>query len=166
MPIANIKLGLDYQKNALNKIATSIRSDWELIGMQYKTIIRTVAVIGIFFNPAIVSAETSSKAVDSTFFNSSKPIQLAAVEEQKVAKRVTNSYYVERKSYGTGRETEPPRYVRQLNKTWLKKDDALADIDWLDIGLDYRMRYEWRDNDFRRGRDTIDEPIFCAHGVL
>lgn len=32
-------------------------------------------------------------------------------------------------------------------------------MDWLDIGLDYRFRYEYRDNDFRRGRDTIDEPI-------
>jgi hypothetical protein len=79
--------------------------------------------------------------------------------EQKAAKRAANGYYVERKSYGTGRETEPPRYVKQLNKTWLKDFDTFADIDWLDIGLDYRVRYEYRDNDFRRGRDTFDEPI-------
>lgn len=70
-----------------------------------------------------------------------------------------NGYYVERRSNGTGRETEPPRYVRQLNKTWLKDYETFAEVDWLDIGFDYRVRYEWRDNDLRRGRDTIDKPI-------
>ncbi|MDO9052182.1 MAG: alginate export family protein [Methylotenera sp.] len=81
------------------------------------------------------------------------------VLEEKLAKRATNGYYVERKSYGTGRETDPPRYVKQLNKTWLKDVAGLENVNWLDIGLDYRFRYETRDNDFRRGRDTIDEPI-------
>lgn len=79
--------------------------------------------------------------------------------EEKAAKLAQNGYYVERKSYGTGRETEPPRYVKQLNKTWLKDINGLENVDWLDIGLDYRFRYESRDNDFRRPRDTIDEPI-------
>lgn len=79
--------------------------------------------------------------------------------EEKTAKLAKNGYYVERKSYGTGRETDPPRYVKQLNKTWLKDVAGLENVDWLDIGLDYRFRYETRDNDFRRGRDTIDEPI-------
>lgn len=77
----------------------------------------------------------------------------------KAAKLVQSGYYVEPKSYGTGRETDPPRYVKQLNKTWLKDVAGLENVDWLDIGLDYRFRYETRDNDFRRGRDTIDEPI-------
>jgi hypothetical protein len=80
-------------------------------------------------------------------------------QEEKNAKLAQNGYYVERKSYGTGRETEPPRYVKQLNKTWLKDIDGLENVDWLDIGLDYRFRYEARDNDFRRKSDTIDEPI-------
>lgn len=81
-----------------------------------------------------------------------------AAEEMLPVTKATNTYYVERKSYGTGREAEPPRYVKQLNKTWLKNFDALADVDWLDIGLDYRFRYEYRDNDFRRAEDTFDEP--------
>jgi hypothetical protein len=72
---------------------------------------------------------------------------------------VKTSYYVERKSYGTGRETEPPRYVKQANKTWLKDYEAFKDLDWLDIGLDYRIRAENRDNDYRRKTDTIDESI-------
>lgn len=85
--------------------------------------------------------------------------RLAEIEaENKAAKLATSGYYVERKSYGTGRETEPPRYVKQANKTWLK-DVGFEDLNWLDIGLDYRARFESRDNDFRRSKDTIDEPI-------
>lgn len=34
--------------------------------------------------------------------------------------KVTNSYYVERRSYSTRRETDPPNYVKHANKTWLK----------------------------------------------
>lgn len=79
--------------------------------------------------------------------------------EEKAAVKATKGYYVERRSYGTGRETEPPRYVKQVNKTWLKDYDAFADVDWLDIGLEHRFRYEFRDNDFRRKRDTTDEPF-------
>ena len=37
----------------------------------------------------------------------------AAAKAANIAK---NGYYVERKSYGTGRETEPPRYVRHGRK--------------------------------------------------
>lgn len=152
--------------------------------MQYKTIIRALALSGFIFNPITGLAESASNADSTLQLDVNQPIQVAdvtedvpinkeaidqnekikarlaeIVEEEKAAKRATNGYYVERKSYGTGRETEPPRYVKQLNKTWLKEYDTFADVDWLDIGLDYRFRYEYRDNDFRRGRDTIDEPI-------
>ncbi len=77
---------------------------------------------------------------------------VAATEEAK-------SFYVKRKSYGTPLETEPPKYVKQLNKIWLKEIDGLEDTSWLDIGLDYRIRFEHRNNDFRRAREVIDEPI-------
>lgn len=79
--------------------------------------------------------------------------------ENKAAAKEKNGYYVERRSYGTGRETEPPRYVKQANKTWLNDVNGFEDLNWLDIGLDYRARFESRDNDFRRNRDTSDEPI-------
>jgi hypothetical protein len=84
-----------------------------------------------------------------------------------LSQSIRTSYYLERKSYGTGKETEPPRYVKQANKTWLKDYDVFADVDWLDLGLEYRSRFEHRDNDFRRadqtldrrGDQTIDEPL-------
>lgn len=78
--------------------------------------------------------------------------------EERAAKLASSGYYVERRSYGTGRETEPIRASKQANKTWLK-DVGYEDLNWLDIALDYRVRYESRDNDFRRPRDTKDEPI-------
>jgi hypothetical protein len=85
--------------------------------------------------------------------------RLAEIEaENKAAQRASKGYYIERRSYGTGRETEPPRYVKQANKTWLK-DVGYEELNWLDIGLDYRIRYESRDNDFRRPLDSKDEPI-------
>jgi hypothetical protein len=79
--------------------------------------------------------------------------------EEKAAAKAANGYYVERRSYGTQKETEPPRYVKQLNKTWLKDYDSFADVDWLDVGFEYRARYESRQNDFRRAQENIDDPI-------
>jgi hypothetical protein len=79
--------------------------------------------------------------------------------EARAADRAKNGYYVERKSYGTGKETDPPRYVKQANKTWLKDYDSFADIDWLDLGLEFRARQEIRDNDFRRADQHVDEPL-------
>lgn len=70
-----------------------------------------------------------------------------------------DSFYVERRSYGTRRVSEPPSYVQQLNKTWLGELDGFGDIDWLDIGLDHRTRFEIRDNDFRRSINTVDQPF-------
>ena len=53
---------------------------------------------------------------------------LAEIEaEARAADRAKNGYYVERKSYGTGKETDPPRYVKPANKTWLKDYDAFLD---------------------------------------
>ncbi|WP_420538351.1 alginate export family protein [Methylotuvimicrobium alcaliphilum] len=68
-----------------------------------------------------------------------------------------SSYYIEPGSYGTKRETDPPDYVRNLSKTGIK---GTEDITWLDVGLDYRMRYERRENDVRRRPSrSLDEPI-------
>lgn len=80
-------------------------------------------------------------------------------DEAKTAAKVANGYYVERRSYGTQKETEPPRYVKQANKTWLKDYDTFSDVNWLDLGLEYRARYEHRDNDFRRSDENIDDPL-------
>ncbi|MDX1949924.1 MAG: alginate export family protein [Rickettsiales bacterium] len=68
----------------------------------------------------------------------------------------TPNYYIEPKSYGTKRETDPPRYVRNLSKTGIEK---YKDITWLDVGFENRTRYEYRDKDLRRNVITLDQPI-------
>lgn len=88
--------------------------------------------------------------------NARKAEVAAEIRAAEIAK---NGYYVERKSYGTGKETDPPRYVKQANKTWLKDYDAFSDVNWLDLGLEYRARFEHRDGDFRRAKENIDEPM-------
>ncbi len=64
------------------------------------------------------------------------------------------SYYVEAGSYGTQRESDPPAYVRNIGAT------ANSSLTWLDAGIEYRLRYEYRDDDVRRllPNDT-DQPL-------
>jgi len=122
--------------------------------------IQAFIVGGLLANSALAIANTDAVSEEDLIQQEKIKARLAEIaKEEKDAKRAQNGYYVERRSYGTGRETEPPRYVKQLNKTWLRDINGLEDVDWLDIGLDYRFRYESRDNDFRRDRDSIDEPI-------
>lgn len=142
--------------------------------MKFKKIINALFVAGLIISTkSLLAEETANTPTQAADAYEVAPVNLEEQEQQakinerlneialeeKTSKRAANGYYVERKSYGTGRETDPPRYVKQLNKTWLKDYDTFGGIDWLDIGLDYRIRYEKRDNDFRRGRDTIDDPI-------
>lgn len=71
----------------------------------------------------------------------------------------TSSYYRPIRGFGLQRQAEPPAYVRPLEETWLKADEGSKKIDWLSLGLESRLRYEYRDNDFRRKTDTTDQPI-------
>lgn len=135
--------------------------------MQFKKITLALAATGLWWATgsagiAQAYAAEETAAVQSEEAEQKKKVEARLAEikaEEKAAAKAANGYYVERRSYGTQKETEPPRYVKQLNKTWLKDYDALADVDWLDIGLEYRARYEHRDNDFRRARENIDDPI-------
>jgi hypothetical protein len=125
--------------------------------MQYKNMINVLFVAGLVLSASPLLANKNAENLAPFDSNATTHLPVQIVDAYAIV--AANGYYVERHSYGTNRETEPPRYVKQLNKTWLKNVDSFADVDWLDIGLDYRMRYETRDNDFRRGRDTFDEPM-------
>ena len=132
--------------------------------MQLKKISLALATAGVWWlGSSVASAEEVQLAetqVEDIEQQKKVKARLEEIKaEEKAAARAANGYYVERRSYGTQKETEPPRYVKQLNKTWLKDYDALADIDWLDIGFEYRARFEHRDNDFRRNAQNIDEPL-------
>ncbi len=66
------------------------------------------------------------------------------------------NYYTDAKSYGTKPESDVPQYARTLSETGI---ESLKKIDWIDAGLQYRMRFEERDNDFNRSIDSTDTPI-------
>jgi hypothetical protein len=55
-------------------------------------------------------------------------------------------YYRKTLGYRVEPETDPPSYVRNLSKTQFEQ---FRDVEWLDVGLEHRMRYEYRENDYR-----------------
>ncbi|MDD1610145.1 MAG: alginate export family protein [Methylococcaceae bacterium] len=55
-------------------------------------------------------------------------------------------YYAKTRGYRVEPEPDPPSYVRNLSKTQFKE---FRDVEWLDVGLDHRTRYEYRENDYR-----------------
>ncbi len=64
---------------------------------------------------------------------------------------LAEEFYVKTRGYRVEPAPEPPAYVYNLSKTPLGKT---IDIDWLDVGLDFRTRYEYRENDYRPWVDT------------
>ena len=67
-----------------------------------------------------------------------------------------DSYYRAPKSYSTTRDPDLPKYARHAQDVGL---GTLSDVTWLDLGLDYRFRAEYRDDDIRRATDGLDEPL-------
>lgn len=79
-------------------------------------------------------------------------LTLAALLPAAALTQPLSSYYTEPGTYGTQRESEPPRYVRNLG--------AEGGPAWLDFGLDLRLRHEYRDDDIRRPETSgLDQPL-------
>lgn len=65
-------------------------------------------------------------------------------------------YFAKPLAYSTTRDPDPPKYVTPATKSpW----SLLNQYSWLDAGLDYRFRYEYRDDDIRRTVDGVDQPF-------
>lgn len=77
--------------------------------------------------------------------------QAAADGKQPEAKK---SYYVKTRGYRLEPEPDVRNYVRNLGKTYKEFEG----IDWLDVGLDSRVRFEYRHNDYRPWTDTTTNP--------
>jgi hypothetical protein len=60
-------------------------------------------------------------------------------------------YYRKTRGYRVEPVSDPPDYVRNLSVTQFEQ---FRDVDWLDVGLDFRSRYEYRENDLRPSVDT------------
>jgi hypothetical protein len=70
--------------------------------------------------------------------------------------RLNEYALLESKGYGTRRLVTPPSYAKPLSEIpWM----GFPTVNWLIVGLDYRVRYEFRENDFRRPDPGIDQPF-------
>ena len=81
---------------------------------------------------------------------------LSASLEASEPEKKSVSYYKPPQSYSTTRDPDLPKYARHAQETDI---DFLRDLSWLDIGLDYRFRAEYRDDDIRRAAGGLDEPL-------
>ena len=72
----------------------------------------------------------------------------------------STSYHRRSNSYATNPDSDPPRYVRRLSDIGV---EAFKDINWLELGLESRMRYEHRHNDIRRIEGGNDDPFFLRN---
>jgi len=64
------------------------------------------------------------------------------------------SYYVPTRGYRLEPQSDIPPYVRNLGKTYKQFEG----IDWLNVGLDQRTRFEYRKDDYRPWTDTSSIP--------
>ncbi len=81
---------------------------------------------------------------------------LSLPDSVSYAQEPEKSYYRAPQSYSTTRDPDLPRYVRPAPETGI---DFLQTAAWLDLGLDYRFRFEYRDDDIRRVSAGLDEPF-------
>ena len=84
-----------------------------------------------------------------------------SVAQPKVLSTPKKTYYVEAGTYGTKRETDPPSYVRNMSTMGVKEN---KDLKWLEVGLDYRLRGEYRKNDIRRPQSISEDYPLLLRG--
>ena len=103
-------------------------------------------------------------------FEDRRPLRIAAAEASgkddaskgnKPARRgapaaplVKKSYYVPTRGYRLEPQPDIPPYVRNLAKTYKEFEG----IDWLNVGLDSRVRFEYRKDDYRPWTNTTTNP--------
>ncbi len=64
------------------------------------------------------------------------------------------SYYVPTRGYRLEPQPDIPPYVRNLAKTYKEFEG----VDWLNVGLDSRVRFEYRKDDYRPWTSTSTNP--------
>jgi opacity protein-like surface antigen len=83
--------------------------------------------------------------------SAAKPADGKAADAKPEEKK---SYYVPTRGYRLEPQPDIPPYVRNLGKTYKEFEG----IDWLNIGLDSRVRFEYRKDDYRPYTDTTTSP--------
>lgn len=69
-----------------------------------------------------------------------------------VDEQTSGTFYRNSLSNSTTRDPDPPKYAANFSQSWLSSIGTIyqpEELSWLDIGLDTRLRFEYRDNDLR-----------------
>jgi hypothetical protein len=80
-------------------------------------------------------------------------------EAPKRSKILSGSFYESPRSNSTTRDPDPPKYAGNFSQSWLSRIGGIyrpQQLSWLDIGLDTRIRFEYRDNDLRSLNEAPD----------
>jgi Alginate export len=102
-------------------------------------------LLGVSSFQPVVAATAEEQSIEAERqLNEAAQIE---IRKKEVAKETAPNYYAKTRGYRVEPESEPPRYVRNLSKTQFEQ---FKDVTWLDVGLDFRTRYEYRENDYRR----------------
>jgi hypothetical protein len=80
------------------------------------------------------------------FINSISAVGLVGLLLTLPSLASAEDYYRKTLGYRVEPQSDPPPYTRPLSKTQFEQ---FRDIDWLDVGLELRTRYEYRENDYR-----------------
>ncbi len=104
------------------------------------------AILNVLLSTQVTFAATAEEEAVESERQRHEAAQIE-IRKKELAKENDPSYFVKTKGYRVEPEPEPPRYVRNLSKTQFEQ---FKDITWLDVGLDFRNRYEYRENDYRR----------------
>ncbi len=113
----------------------------------------TKAVRSVVFQQPHTTLAESKQAPGNSPVDMSKSLPAIVPDKSKLL----TSYHRRSDSYATNPESDPPRYVRRLSDIGI---NAFKDLTWLDVGLEWRTRYEHRHNDVRYVEGGNNDPIF------
>jgi len=97
-------------------------------------------------------APKTGKDADLSLRNANAQPKASAQASSASAEK--KSYYVATRGYRLEPQPDIPPYVRNLGKTYKEFDG----VDWLNVGLDSRVRFEYRKDDYRPWTDTSTDP--------
>jgi hypothetical protein len=97
--------------------------------------------------------------LNTTAQDASKKLSLSESLTQAFHDEQTSgTYYRPSLSNSTTRDPDPPKYAGNFSQSWLSSVGTIYQpnqLTWLDLGLDTRVRFEYRDNDLR-GLNQLD----------
>lgn len=100
------------------------------------------------------AVETKAQETKKKASGSNKPLKPVAGQPAEAKPQGPKSYYVPTRAYRLEPQPDIPPYVRNLGKTYKEFEG----IDWLNVGLDSRARFEYRQNDYRPWTNTSQNP--------